>query len=46
VAVAVPPRLGPWRDWVPPRGNLLGETAATPRVQETPRRRRRYDPGE
>jgi hypothetical protein len=46
VAVAVPPRLGPWRDWVPARGNLLGETAGTPRVQETPRRRRRYDPGE
>ncbi|OJF14811.1 hypothetical protein, partial [Couchioplanes caeruleus] len=22
--VAVPPRLGPWRHWVPPRGNLFG----------------------
>jgi hypothetical protein len=46
VAAAVPPRLGPWRDWVPPRGNLLSETTSAPRVQELPRRQRRYDPGE
>jgi hypothetical protein len=46
VAVAVPPRLGPWREWVPPRGQLFGETAATARVDELPRNRRRVDPGE
>ncbi len=46
VAAAVPPRLGPWRDWVPPRGNLFGETTGSPGVQELPRRQRRYDPGE
>jgi len=45
VAAAVPPRLGPWRDWVPPRGNLLGETAGAPRIEQLPRHRRR-DPGE
>jgi hypothetical protein len=50
-AAAVPPRLGQWRDWVPPRGNLLGETAGAPRprierIEELPRNRRRYDPGE
>jgi hypothetical protein len=45
VAAAVPPRLGPWRDWVPPRGNLLGEKAGAPRI-ELPRHRRRHDPGE
>ncbi len=44
-AVAVPPRLGPWRDWVPPRGNLFGGTAGAPRVEELPRPRR-LDPGE
>ncbi len=44
-AAAVPPRLGPWRDWVPPRGNLLGGLGE-PRVGEMPRPRRRHDPGE
>jgi len=43
-AAAVPPRLGPWRDWVPPRGHLLADTAGAPRIQELPRRR--HDPGE
>jgi hypothetical protein len=45
---AVPPRLGQWRDWVPPRGNLFGETAGVhrPRIEELPRNRRRCDPGE
>src|SRR5689334_2287655 len=47
VATAVPPRLGPWRDWVPPRGNLFGTAAGPPtRVEEFPRPRRRRDPGE
>ena len=46
VAAAVPPRLGPWRDWVPARGYLLGETADAPRIEELPRPRRRHDPGE
>ena len=45
-AAAVPPRLGQWREWVPPRGNLLGETAGAPRIEELPRRRRGHDPGE
>jgi hypothetical protein len=47
VAAAVPPRLGPWREWVPTRGYLFGETADAPRVkEELPRPRRRHDPGE
>lgn len=45
VSAAVPIRLGQWRDWVPPRGHLLGEPVA-PRIQELPQRRRRHDPGE
>ncbi|MFI5494627.1 hypothetical protein [Actinoplanes sp. NPDC051859] len=44
-ATAVPPRLGPWRDWVPARGNLFGGPTAPPRIGELPRPRRR-DPGE
>ena len=43
-AVAVPPRLGEWRDWVPPRGHLLGRTGAEHRIGEV--HRRRCDPGE
>lgn len=27
-AMAYPARLGPWRDWCPPRGNVLGEPDA------------------
>ncbi|MFI7601052.1 hypothetical protein [Actinoplanes sp. NPDC049681] len=47
VAAAVPPRLGPWRDWVPPRGNLFGAPAGpATRIEEFPRPRRRRDPGE
>jgi hypothetical protein len=45
VAAAVAPRLGPWREWVPARGHLLGKPAA-PRMEELPQRRRRHDPGE
>ena len=45
-AVAVPPRLGPWRDWVPPRGNLLSERGRRHRTDEVPNRLRRGDPGE
>lgn len=47
VAVAVPARLGPWRDWVPARGHLTGTAAWTPRprIGELPQRRR-ADPGE
>ena len=45
-AAAVPPRLGQWRDWVPPRGNLLGEAAAAPGISDLPRHPRRRDPGE
>lgn len=47
-ATAVPPRLGPWREWVPARGHLLGRPAAA-RIEEQPQlpqRRRRHDPGE
>ncbi|GIE53435.1 hypothetical protein Ani05nite_69690 [Amorphoplanes nipponensis] len=45
-ATAVPPRLGPWRDWVPPRGDLLGQGAGAPRIEQLPRHRPRHDPGE
>ncbi len=44
-AVAVPPRLGQWRDWVPPRGVLLGGPGTPRRIGELPRPRR-CDPGE
>ena len=44
-SAAVPPRLGQWRQWVPSRGNLVGEIAATPRQEGLPRRHR-PDPGE
>jgi hypothetical protein len=44
-AVAVPPRLGQWREWVPPRGQLFGSTAGVRRVDEVPQPRR-SDPGE
>jgi hypothetical protein len=39
----VPPRLGPWREWVPPRGHLLGNASPIHRIGEMPRR---LDPGE
>jgi hypothetical protein len=41
---AVPPRLGPWREWVPPRGQLFGVGSAR-RTDEVPQPRR-SDPGE
>ena len=41
---AVPTRLGPWRDWVPPRGHLFG-LAATPSTADEVSRPR-CDPGE
>ncbi len=44
-AVAVPPRLGQWREWVPPRGHLLGPAAGVRRTDEVPHPRR-SDPGE
>ena len=43
-AAAVPPRLGPWREWVPPRGYLLGSPVPERRVGEM--HPRRADPGE
>jgi hypothetical protein len=46
-AAAVPPRLGPWRDWVPPRGHLLGDRGPTVRRTDgIPHQPRRGDPGE
>jgi hypothetical protein len=44
-AVAVPPRLGQWREWVPPRGHLFGTTVGARRIDEVPQPRR-SDPGE
>lgn len=44
-AAAVPPRLGEWRNWVPPRGMIFGELGTLRRVGELPRTRR-CDPGE
>jgi hypothetical protein len=44
-AAAVPPRLGQWREWVPPRGQLFGATASVRRTDEVPQPRR-SDPGE
>ena len=43
-AAAVPPRLGQWRDWVPPRGHLLTGAVVDRRISEV--HRRRCDPGE
>jgi hypothetical protein len=43
-AVAVPPRLGPWRHWVPPRGHIFGYAGDERRIGEV--HRRRADPGE
>ena len=45
-AVAVPARLGLWRDWVPPRGSLFAGPPGAAHVDEVPRPRRRRDPGE
>jgi hypothetical protein len=43
-AVAVPPRLGQWRNWVPPRGNVFGWTGHERRIGEV--HPRRSEPGE
>lgn len=45
-AVAVPPRLGPWREWVPARGHLLTDRSRGHRIDEVPNQPRRGDPGE
>lgn len=42
---AVPPRLGQWREWVPPRGQIFGPAATARRADEVPQPRR-SDPGE
>jgi len=44
-AVVVPPRLGPWREWVPPRGLLLGG-GPVPERRVGEMQPRRADPGE
>jgi hypothetical protein len=44
-AAAVASHLGPWRDWVPPRGNLFGTLGTVRRVDELPQPRR-SEPGE
>jgi len=41
----VPIRLGPWRDWVPPRGHLFGLAAKQSTHKDVPQPRR-ADPGE
>jgi hypothetical protein len=46
VAVAVPPRLGPWRDWVPTRGHMLKSRSHPHRIDEIPNQPRGGDPGE
>jgi hypothetical protein len=42
---AVPPRLGPWREWVPARGHLFGVSGGTRQPNGVPQPRR-CDPGE
>jgi hypothetical protein len=42
---AVPTRLGPWRQWVPPRGHLFGGPGRTRQPNGVPQPRR-CDPGE
>ena len=44
-AVLVAARLGPWREWVPPRGHLFGVPGVAHRISELPHPRR-SDPGE
>jgi hypothetical protein len=48
VATAYPPRLGPWRDWCPPRGDLLTRRSGMAKEagRSVPRPVRRGDPGE
>ena len=42
---SVPPRLGPWREWVPPRGHLVAGIGSARRIEDLPQPRR-FDPGE
>ena len=44
-SAAVAPRLGPWRNWVPPRGDVFGNVRAVHHIGDT-RQHRRADPGE
>jgi hypothetical protein len=44
-AVQVAARLGPWREWVPPRGHLFGAPGVAHRISDLPHPRR-SDPGE
>jgi hypothetical protein len=44
-SASVSPRLGPWRNWVPPRGNLFGNARAVHHIGDSGGRRR-ADPGE
>jgi hypothetical protein len=44
-SAAVAPRLGPWRNWVPPRGDLFGGVRAVHHIGDHPQHRR-ADPGE
>ena len=43
--VAVPRRLGPWREWTPVRGHLFGASEGIRRADGVPQARR-CDPGE
>ncbi|MEV4347606.1 hypothetical protein AB0J83_24390 [Actinoplanes sp. NPDC049596] len=43
---SVPPRLGPWREWAPPRGHLFGVAPSTRRAPNEVPQPRRCDPGE
>jgi hypothetical protein len=44
--IAAPPRLAPWRDWVPPRGHLFGAPGARRQADGVSQPRRCGDPGE
>ena len=47
VGVTVPPRLGPWREWEPTHGYILGDRSRDSRIdEEVPNRPHRGDPGE
>ncbi|GIE79698.1 hypothetical protein Aph02nite_56480 [Actinoplanes philippinensis] len=41
-----PPRLAPWRDWVPSRGHLFGVPGVDRQAGGVPQPRRCGDPGE
>ena len=43
---AVPPRLGPWRDWMPARGHVFGTADVSRHADGVPQPRRCGDPGE